>query len=223
MKIMKHFWLIGYFSIAIIYWFVAYLVSDYTTNDYRYWMSVLWCGIILSIMYLSVGTYQRKAREQNANTPLFIAFAVTTVTLGSISIAVCVRAYYFHPEWMQVVNVLTQGVISIYMIVRVVGFISVGSLENKSQQRSQKQRSYTAECKQLFTETRNIINSENIRLYSSVIELFNKTILIVKTDEHILRLNQIKNTLSVITQDSTTELQNKQLMQIIQQINNFYR
>lgn len=220
---MKYFWLIGYFIIAIIYGFIAYLVADYAISDYSYWIRILWCGMILSFVYLSIGMFQRKASEQNSNAPLFIVFAWKMLILGVISIVVCIRSYFFHPDWMEVINLITQGVISIYMAVLAINLIFVANLENKSQLQVNQQRSYTGEYKELFAGTKNLISLENLRLFNSVTELFNKTIIIVKTDEQILRLNQIKNTLSLITIDSTKHFQNKQLLRVIEQVNNFYR
>lgn len=220
---MKYFWLIGYFIIFALYGFIAYLMSDYTASDYSYWMRVIWCGGILSLMYLSIGTFQCKASHQNLNTPLFIVFTMKMLVLGGISIAVCIRSYFFHPDWMQVVNLITQGCIAIYLVILVVNLIFVGRVENMSQQQLNKQRSYNDECKQLFLDARNNISPNNSRLLDSVRELFDKTILMVKTDAHILKINRLKDNLLILCAKSSEEEQYKMLQDMIIEINSFYR
>lgn len=220
---MRYLWLIGYFIIIGIYGFISYLLADYTASDYGYWMRVLWCGLIFSLMYWSIGLYQRKAGEQNSNTPLFIAFAMKMILLGGISIGVCVRSYFYHPEWMQILNLITQGIIVMYLALLVVNLIFVGNLENSSAMQVNSQRSYTGECKQLFLDMKNKINQNNSRAFNATAELFDKTILIVRTDNQISKLNQIKNNLLILTSKESDEEQNKILQQIIAQINSFYK
>ncbi len=220
---MKYFWLIGYLIIALIYSVIVYLLSDYTLSDYSYWIRAIWCGVVLSLMYLSIGTFQRKASQQNMNAPLFMAFTMKMIVLGFVSVFVCIRSYFFHPDWMQVINLITQGCIAIYLTVLTINLIFISGLEKKSLLQIQKQRSYTRECSQLFSEVKNSITPNNIRLFNSASELFDKTILIVKTDTQILKINNIRNNLLMASAHSTDEEQCKIIQQLVVEINNFYR
>lgn len=220
---MKYFWLGGYIIIMAIYGLIAYLLADYTLSDYAYWVRVFWCGVILSLMYLSVDLFQRKASHRDQSSPLFIIFTSKVVLLGITSIGICIRSYFYHPEWLQVTNLITQGAIVVYLILLAINLIFIGNLEKNSAKQLEIQRSYAEECRQLFLEIKSQTNPDNLRLFNSVKDLFDKTVLMVKTEAHVTRLNRIKSNLYLITKEDSVSYQSKILYQILEQINNFYR
>lgn len=223
MKISRLFEVVGWLLISAVYILCSYLLSDYTNSDYSYWIRVIWCGIVLTLMYVSVTLFTYKARVQNYNTPLYIAFATKMCVCGLLSIGICIRSYFFNEAWMQAINVASQGFIFIYLIVISTGFLSVGLLEANSKETLKSRKIFLAECEQLFIDIENHITSDNVTLFKRVKELFSKSILVVNNDIHLNRLNNIKSSLIQITADTNNVEQNHLLSKIISVINNFYR
>lgn len=219
----RFFEVIGWLLIAAVYILCSYLLSDYTNSDYSYWIRVIWCGIVLTLMYVAVTLFNYKARVQNYNTPLYIAFAVKMCICGLLSIGICIRSYFFDATWMQAINVVSQGVIFIYLIIISTGFLSVGLLEANSKETLKSRKVFLEECEQLFIDIESNITTDNIILFKRVKELFSKSILVVNNDTHLTRLNNIKSLLMQITSNINNTQQQQILMNTINNINGFYR
>ncbi|MBX9599171.1 MAG: hypothetical protein K2X04_11445 [Burkholderiales bacterium] len=223
MKIFRFLEVIGWGLIVAVYVLSSYLLSDYTKSDYSYWIRVVWSGLILTLMYTSVTVFNRKARLQNNNTPLYIAFVIKMCLCGLISIGICIRSYFFDSNWMQVINILSQSIITIYLILVSTGLISVGILESTDRKTLISRKVFLDDCNTLFIDIENHITVNNVSLFKKVKELFHKSILVVNSDNQLKNLNNIKSSLMRITPNSDEAQQNEVLLNTINIINDFYR
>ena len=131
---------------------------------------------------------------------------------GLISIGICIRSYFFDSNWMQVINILSQSIITIYLILVSTGLISVGILESTDRKTLISRKVFLDDCNTLFIDIENHITVNNVSLFKKVKELFHKSILVVNSDNQLKNLNNIKSSLMRITPNSDEAQENEILL-----------
>jgi hypothetical protein len=152
----------GLFITIIVYATSAYLLSFYIDSNFSYWVRVFLCGFILSLIYISISVFHKKAIEQDNNTPLYIAFVFKVLFCGMVSIVVCIRSYFLHSDLMQIINIVSQTFVITYLVLISTGLISVGLLENEHKEKMNSRAIVIDECNKLFTEVEIYITADNI-------------------------------------------------------------
>lgn len=223
MKKIKLLLLSGLFITIIVYATSAYLLSFYIDSNFSYWVRVFLCGFILSLIYISISVFHNKAIKQDNNTPLYIAFVFKVLLCGMVSIVVCIRSYFLHSDLMQIINIVSQTFVIIYLVLISTGLISVGLLENEDKEKMNSRAIVIDEYNKLFTEVEIYITADNIMLFNKVKDLFNKSIIHAESKLYLQKLTSIQLLIMQINASIDKVEQNKILLKIINSINDFYK